>query len=209
LVWILPQRRFSVAFPTSKVFTIMSNSPSSSSSSTSSTASPPSERESIWVTLGGLALGVGGFLAFKGLQHMYNTQQKKEQKWIEGWSTPTKKPMSEKAACIYLDYNGTTPVYEDVVRAMWPYLTEHFGNPSSGHAYGKVPRQAIDYARAQILRSLLQSPAPLDAIWFTGCGTESDNLAIQLAIQSSGHITTKKHIVTCNVEHPAIERYLK
>lgn len=184
-------------------------------SSTSSSASPAkgaaatSDGESLWVTLGGLALGVGGFMAFKGLEHMYKIQQKKEQKWISEWSSSTnKKPKQEMPQCIYLDYNGTTPIYQDVLQAMWPYLTQHFGNPSSGHAYGKIPRQAIDYARAQILRSLLQSPAPLDAVWFTGCGTESDNLAIQLAIQSTGHIT-KKHIVTCNVEHPAIEGYLK
>ena len=71
-------------------------------------------------------------------------------------------------------------------------------------------RRAIDNARSQLLKLLGVSPPahPLSSIWFTGCGTESDNLAVQLAIQSSSHIA-KKHIVTCNVEHPAIEGYLK
>lgn len=181
---------------------------SSSSASTSSSVSKTSDSESLWITLGSLALGAGAFAVFKGLQHLYKTQREKEQEWVDRWSTPTKKTKSEKTSCIYLDYNGTTPIYPDVLQSMVPYLTDNFGNPSSGHAYGKVPRQAINFARAQILRTLLQSPAPLDALWFTGCGTESDNMAIQLAIQANGHIA-KKHIVTCNVEHPAIEAYLK
>lgn len=109
-------------------------------------------------------------------------------------------------SCIYLDYNGTTPVYPDVLDSMMPYLKEHYGNPSSGHQFGKAPRQAIDKSRMQIL-SLLGSEDPKSSVWFTGCGTESDNLAIQLAIQSSS--SKKKHIVTSNVEHPAVELYLK
>ena len=93
--------------------------------------------------------------------------------------------------CIYLDYNGTTPTYPPVLAAMLPYFTTHYGNPSSGHAYGRHPRQAIDKARKTILMSSLgvQDNADLDlsAIWFTACGTESDNLAIQLSLQSSAH----------------------
>jgi cysteine desulfurase len=113
---------------------------------------------------------------------------------------------SEK--CIYLDYNGTTPIYPYVLDAMMPYFEEHFGNPSSSHKFGKAPRRAIDHARKQILSLLGAEENPIESIWFTGCGTESDNLAIQLALQSSSS-KWKKHIVTCNVEHPAIELYLK
>jgi cysteine desulfurase len=112
--------------------------------------------------------------------------------------------------CIYLDYNGTTPIYPKVLESMIPYLKQHYGNPSSSHILGKEPRRAIDHARRQILGFMGAYSADVDlsSLWFTGCGTESDNLAIQLAVQSSQHIA-KKHIVTCNVEHQAIELYLK
>jgi len=121
----------------------------------------------------------------------------------------------------YLDFNGTTPVYPEVFDAMTPYLKEHFGNPSSSHLFGTAPRNAIQNARKQILTRLLgcsrtsgnKPPLDLSAVWFTGCGTESDNMAIRLALLSSpsgsnGDASTK-HIVTCNVEHPAIENYLR
>lgn len=47
-------------------------------------------------------------------------------------------PQVETAQCIYLDYNGTTPVWAEVAAAAAPYLHTHFGNPSSGHAYGST-----------------------------------------------------------------------
>lgn len=109
----------------------------------------------------------------------------------------------------YLDYNGTTPIYPEVFETMKPYLTEHFGNPSSSHLFGTQPRMAIQTARKQILSGLLGSTSSdLSSIWFTGCGTESDNMAIKLALSSTDSTKTK-HIVTCNVEHPAIENYLR
>ena len=110
--------------------------------------------------------------------------------------------------CIYLDYNGTTPVYPEVLEAMLPYLSQHFGNPSSSHHFGQAPRIAIEKARRNILKLLGADHKPTNAIWFTGCGTESDNLAIQLALQSNSS-RTKKHIVSSNVEHPAVDLYLK
>jgi cysteine desulfurase len=110
--------------------------------------------------------------------------------------------------CIYLDYNGTTPIYPSVLKAMMPYLTLHYGNPSSSHAFGSKPRQAVETGRRQILDHLLQSPtAPTTSIWFTSCGTESDNLAILLALSCAG--APKNHIVTCNVEHAAIDLCLQ
>jgi cysteine desulfurase len=74
-----------------------------------------------------------------------------------------------------------------------------------------IARRAIDQARKSLLQLLGCTPSsstPISTLWFTGCGTESDNLAIQLAIQSTPHIR-KKHVVTCNVEHMAVEAYLK
>ncbi len=120
----------------------------------------------------------------------------------------------ESDRCIYLDYNGTTPIDKRVVNAMMPYLTQHFGNPSSSHYFGQIPKEAVSKARTSIL-SLLhddeatqQSPLYHKSIIFTGCGTEADNLAIHLSIQSNPHIE-RPHIVTSNVEHPAIAQYLK
>jgi len=119
------------------------------------------------------------------------------------------------AKCIYLDYNGTTPITPQVLQAMMPFLTRHFGNPSSGHCYGQAPRQAMDEARLQVLQLLGRPTADPSSVWFTACGTESDNMAIQCAIMANQHRfssqdqDTKPHIVTSNVEHPAIEVYLQ
>lgn len=137
----------------------------------------------------------------------------------------TKTSTSSPPSFYYLDYNGTTPVHPDVLEAMLPYLREHYGNPSSSHMLGQEPRRAIDHARDQILRHLLGCGAQGDfgsdrsslssssSVWFTGCGTESDNLAIQLALQSAagggGAGGRRRHIVTSNVEHPAVDLYLR
>lgn len=120
-----------------------------------------------------------------------------------------RKRSSEKK--IYLDYNGTTPVYPNVLKAMIPFLVHHFGNPSSGHWAGREPRSAIDQARRKILGLLGKTgdSADLKSIWFTSCGTEADNLAIHVALQSCKATKGLPHIVTCNVEHMAIEGCLK
>lgn len=102
---------------------------------------------------------------------------------------------------IYLDYNATTPVDPKVVDAMLPYLSSHFGNPSSTHAYGHATRQAIQTAREQVATLLHCAPGE---IIFTGCGSESDTLAIRgaaLASQEKGN-----HIITQVTEHPAVLR---
>ncbi len=118
--------------------------------------------------------------------------------------------------CIYLDYNGTTPIDRRVFAHMIPYLTLHFGNPSSSHAYGAVPKRAIIKARRSILDLLHPDSNNLDdaeveeSIVFTGCGTEADNMAIHLALNSTPpKRRKKKHIVTTNVEHPAVTECLK
>ena len=76
---------------------------------------------------------------------------------------------------IYLDYNATTPADPRVVEAMLPYLTTHFGNPSSGHRHAGQPRRALATARQQVARLI---GAAADEIVFTGSGSEADTLAI-------------------------------
>ena len=100
---------------------------------------------------------------------------------------------------IYLDYNATTPVDPAVVEAMLPYLSLHFGNPSSTHRYGQETRAAVNTAREQV--AYLLGCAPTEII-FTGGGSESDNLAIRgvaLAKRERGN-----HIITQVTEHPAV-----
>lgn len=100
---------------------------------------------------------------------------------------------------IYLDYNATTPVDSMVVDAMLPYLSTHFGNPSSGHSYAQATRQAIGVARERVAQLLHCQP---NEVIFTGSGSESDTLAIRgaaLASQNRGN-----HIITQVTEHPAV-----
>lgn len=77
---------------------------------------------------------------------------------------------------LYLDHNATTPIAPEVAQAMWPYIAEHFGNPSSSHAYGRVAAAAVDHAREQIAALIGAQP---DEIIFTSGGTEANNLAIR------------------------------
>ncbi|WP_433381202.1 cysteine desulfurase family protein [Streptosporangium sp. CA-115845] len=100
---------------------------------------------------------------------------------------------------IYLDYNATTPVDPEALEAALPYLTTHFGNPSSGHHYARAPRRALDRARGQLARLLGATSAE---IVFTGGGSEADTLAIRgTALRSS-----RRRIVTLATEHPAVLR---
>ncbi len=100
---------------------------------------------------------------------------------------------------IYLDYNATTPVDPAVVEAMLPYLSIHFGNPSSTHAYGRAAHEAVDMAREQVASLLGCSSSE---ITFTGGGSESDNLAIRGVALARKHLGN--HIITQVTEHPGI-----
>ena len=100
---------------------------------------------------------------------------------------------------IYLDYNATTPIDPKVLEAIIPYLKEHFGNPSSSHAYGKVTKKAVNRAREQTAKII---GSETDEILFTSGGTESNNHAIigtALASREKG-----RHIITSEIEHPSV-----
>jgi len=100
---------------------------------------------------------------------------------------------------IYLDHGATTPMKEEVLEAMLPYLKGHFGNPSSIHAFGRESRKGLDEARRKVAASLGAQP---EEIIFTSGGTESDNLAIQgaaRALENKG-----RHIITSAIEHHAV-----
>jgi cysteine desulfurase len=100
---------------------------------------------------------------------------------------------------IYLDYNATTPVDPRVVEAALPYLTVHFGNPSSTHYYGQAARQAIGHARGEVADLL---GAHIDEIVFTASGSDSDTLAIRGAAPANRD--RGDHVVTQATEHPAV-----
>ena len=111
--------------------------------------------------------------------------------------TPTGRPLSQP---IYLDYNATTPVLPEVVDAMLPYLREHFGNPSSAHAFGRRAKEAVESARADVA-ALLECDA--QEVFFTSGGTEANNLAIRGVAEARGD---RRQIVTSTIEHPAVEK---
>jgi cysteine desulfurase len=98
---------------------------------------------------------------------------------------------------IYLDNNATTRVDPAVVEEMMPYLTELYGNPSSGYRFGSQVGAALDLARERVATLLGCEPAE---ILFTSCGTESTNAAINSALLMD---RDRQHIVTTRVEHSA------
>lgn len=100
---------------------------------------------------------------------------------------------------IYFDYAATTPVDPEVVRAMQPYFTEKFGNPSSIHGFGQEAKGAIEIARSQLAQAL---GAKEEEIVFTSGGTEADNFALFGSIW--GNESKGNHIVTTAIEHHAI-----
>jgi cysteine desulfurase len=111
---------------------------------------------------------------------------------------------------IYLDSNATTPLDPAVVEAILPYLRDHFGNPSSVHAFGKKAHDAVEQARAEVASLLGAQP---EEIVFCGGGTEASNHALKGAVFARmrgffGRLIrfgrqAGAHIVTSAVEHPA------
>ena len=100
---------------------------------------------------------------------------------------------------IYLDYAATTPTHPEVVKAMLPYFTEVFGNPSSVYSYGQKAKEAIEEARVKVADLI---GARSGELVFTSGGTEADNFAIMgvaYANESKGN-----HIITTLIEHAAV-----
>ncbi|MHB8972001.1 MAG: cysteine desulfurase family protein [Pirellulaceae bacterium] len=103
---------------------------------------------------------------------------------------------------IYMDFNATTPVAPSAAAAMLPFLTEYYGNPSSGHAMGRICHEAIEDARGQVAALV---GADRDEIVFTSGGTESNNLALR-GILMRDFPSADGHLVISAIEHPAIAR---
>jgi cysteine desulfurase len=100
---------------------------------------------------------------------------------------------------VYMDHSATTYVRREVLDAMIPYYSEHFGNPSSIYSMARESKMAIDTARAQVAKAV---GADSDEIYFTSGGSESDNWAIKgiaFANRKKGN-----HIITSKIEHHAV-----
>lgn len=99
----------------------------------------------------------------------------------------------------YFDHAATTAVSEEVLNAMLPYFRKNYGNPSSMYEIARISKKAINEARAKVAHSINASPKE---IYFTSCGSESDNLAIKgiaYANKEKGN-----HIITSKIEHNAV-----
>ena len=105
---------------------------------------------------------------------------------------------------IYLDHSATTPTHPDVVKAMLPFFTDAFGNPSSVYSYGQEAKGAVEEARSKTAELI---GARSEEIIFTGGGTEADNFALKgvaYANENKGN-----HIITTSVEHHAVMEVCK
>lgn len=100
---------------------------------------------------------------------------------------------------IYFDNAATTKIKTEVLNEMMPYLTQEYGNASSVYSIGRKAKRGIEFARSQVANIINCNP---NEIYFTGSGSESDNMAIKglaYAYKNKGN-----HIITSKVEHPAI-----
>jgi cysteine desulfurase len=97
---------------------------------------------------------------------------------------------------LYFDHNATTPLLPEVVDAMLPFLTTHFGNPSSTHEYGRTAKNAIEQARAQVAQLV---NAPTASVIFTSGGTEATGLALRGVLERA----ERRGLILSTVEHPA------
>lgn len=99
----------------------------------------------------------------------------------------------------YFDNAATTRVKKEVLDEMLPYFTENYGNPSSLYSIGRISKKAIEEARKKVANLIHANP---NEIYFTGCGSESDNTIIKgiaYSYQKKG-----RHIITSRIEHPAV-----
>ncbi|HLI55672.1 MAG TPA: cysteine desulfurase family protein [Actinomycetota bacterium] len=102
----------------------------------------------------------------------------------------------------YLDYAATTPVLDEVVDAMLPYLRGGFGNPSSVYAVGREAKKGLEESREQLAEAIGATPGE---IVFTAGGTEADNLALKgAAFRARSMRSNGNHVITTAVEHHAV-----
>ena len=101
---------------------------------------------------------------------------------------------------IYADNAATTQVSQRVLQKMLPWLGQHYGNPSSIYGIGREARAAIEEARSQVAQAIGANPGE---IYFTSCGTESDNWAIK-GLAHTLAAKGKRHIITSAIEHHAV-----
>lgn len=99
----------------------------------------------------------------------------------------------------YFDNSATTRIKEDVLNEMFPYLSVEYGNPSSLYSIGRGARKAVEEARKRVASLINCKP---EEIYFTSCGSESDNTALKSIAYTN--IKKGKHIITSKIEHPAI-----
>jgi cysteine desulfurase len=99
---------------------------------------------------------------------------------------------------VYMDHAATTYVDSRVVQAMLPYFTEHFGNASSLHFFGRDAKEALEHSREVVAKALGASP---DEVYFTSGGTESDNMATKGVMYANRN---KNHVITSIIEHHAV-----
>jgi len=99
----------------------------------------------------------------------------------------------------YFDNSATTRVKKEVLHEMLPYFTEKFGNPSSLYSIGRSSKKAIEEARKKVANLINCEP---NEIYFTGCGSESDNTIIKGIAYANAN--RGRHIITSKIEHPAI-----
>lgn len=103
------------------------------------------------------------------------------------------------AAPIYLDHHATTPCAPEVLEAMWPFFSTHFGNAHSAHAYGWAAKAAVEQAREQLAALLHTSPYELI---FTSGATEANHLAVRGAIEAPA--SRGRHVITSAIEHSSV-----
>lgn len=99
----------------------------------------------------------------------------------------------------YFDHAATTPVREEVIKEIIPYLGVEYGNPSSIYTLGRRNRKVIDESREKVAKAINGKSSE---IYFTSCGSESDNLALKGIM--SANKEKGKHVITTKIEHPAI-----
>lgn len=99
----------------------------------------------------------------------------------------------------YFDHAATTAVETEVLKEMFPYFSYEYGNPSSLYSIGRNAKRAIEEARKRVADVLNCNPKE---IYFTGCGSESDNIALKGIAHAN--INKGNHIITSKIEHPAI-----